>query len=71
MVNARGAISRRGEPVIEHVQRLMLEEEGVELGPGGRIDLDRFGWEPFGARMTRRLDRRFSWGIIPSCSIPR
>jgi hypothetical protein len=25
----------------------MLEEEGVELGPGGRIDLDRFGWEPF------------------------
>lgn len=49
VVNARGEISRRGEPVVEHLQRLMLEEEGVELGPGGRIDLDRFGWEPFAA----------------------
>lgn len=47
VVNARGTISRRGEPVIEHLQRLMLEEEGVELDPGGRIDLERFGWEPF------------------------
>jgi len=46
VVNARGTISRRGEPVVEHVQRLMLEEEGVELGAGGRIDLDRFGWDP-------------------------
>jgi len=46
VINAHGTISPRGEPVVEHVQRLMLEEEGVELGPGGRIDLDRFGWDP-------------------------
>lgn len=48
VVNARGAISPRGEPVVENLQRIMLEEEGVEVGPSGRIDLDRFGWDPLG-----------------------
>lgn len=47
VVNARGAISSRGEPVLENLQRLMLEEEGVEIGRGGRVDLERFGWDPY------------------------
>ena len=46
VVNARGAISPRGEPVVENLQRIMLEEEGVEVGPNGRIDLDRYLWDP-------------------------
>jgi methylated-DNA-protein-cysteine methyltransferase-like protein len=46
VVNARGAVSSRGEPVAEDLQRIMLEDEGVEIGAGGRIDLDRFGWDP-------------------------
>lgn len=27
-------------------QRARLEEEGVEFGFDGRVDLDRFGWRP-------------------------
>jgi methylated-DNA-protein-cysteine methyltransferase related protein len=46
VVNARGHVSPRGEPVAEDVQRMMLAQEGVEIEPGGRIDLDRFGWDP-------------------------
>lgn len=46
VVNARGAISSRGEPVVESLQRIMLEEEGVEIGRGGRIDLDKYLWDP-------------------------
>ena len=46
VVNARGRVSPRGEPVAEDVQRMMLAEEGVEVEPDGRIDLDRFRWDP-------------------------
>lgn len=46
VVNARGRISSRGGSPYEHFQRLMLEDEGVGFGPGGRIDLERFGWDP-------------------------
>jgi methylated-DNA-protein-cysteine methyltransferase-like protein len=45
VVNARGAISRRsGGSAFERLQHAMLEREGVSFGPGGRIDLERFGW---------------------------
>lgn len=46
VINARGEISSRGEPVAEDIQRMMLAEEGVEIGPGGRVDLERFRWDP-------------------------
>lgn len=46
VVGAGGTISARGEPVLEELQRIMLEEEGVELDARGRIDLDRFAWDP-------------------------
>jgi methylated-DNA-protein-cysteine methyltransferase related protein len=43
VVNARGEIS------IGHharfLQRMLLEQEGVRFGPGGRIDMSRYGWK--------------------------
>lgn len=46
VINAQGRISSRDGSPYEHFQRLLLEEEGVELDERGRIDLDRFGWDP-------------------------
>lgn len=51
VINARGECSARSEPGGEHVQRQMLEREGVTFDGAGRIDLARFGWKPrMGAR---------------------
>jgi methylated-DNA-protein-cysteine methyltransferase-like protein len=46
VINAQGRISSRDGSPYEHFQRLLLEEEGVDLDERGRIDLDRFGWDP-------------------------
>lgn len=44
VVGAGGRIRPRpGSGALE--QRVMLEQEGVEFGIRGRIDLGRFGWE--------------------------
>jgi methylated-DNA-protein-cysteine methyltransferase-like protein len=47
VVNAQGRISyseaRGGH---DHLQRELLEKEGIEFSPAGRIDLARFGWQP-------------------------
>jgi methylated-DNA-protein-cysteine methyltransferase-like protein len=48
VVNAGGRISPRGTPRWERLQRQLLESEGVQFGPGGRIDLRAFGWNPAG-----------------------
>lgn len=46
VVNARGEVSpRSGGGPHALIQRTLLEEEGVELDPRGRIDLARFRWE--------------------------
>jgi methylated-DNA-protein-cysteine methyltransferase related protein len=45
VINARGEISARsGATAFEHIQRALLEAEGVVFGSGGRVDLDRYGW---------------------------
>jgi methylated-DNA-protein-cysteine methyltransferase-like protein len=45
VVNAEGRISPRvGHG--PHVQRILLEEEGVTFDEEGRIDLDRHKWYP-------------------------
>lgn len=44
VVNSRGGISPRGDPLATDRQRKMLAEEGVAFMPDGRVDLDRFGW---------------------------
>lgn len=46
VVNARGEISARAEPLYEKLQRSLLEGEGVVFGPNARIPLARFGWRP-------------------------
>jgi len=45
VVNSKGGISPRGDPLATDRQRRLLTEEGVSFKPDGRIDLDRFGWE--------------------------
>jgi hypothetical protein len=45
VINGRGGISLgRGRGFEEQKKRLIAE--GVEVGPGGRVDLKRFQWEP-------------------------
>lgn len=47
VVNARGEVSRRaGGRAFERIQRVLLEAEGVVFDNRGRIDLNRFGWDP-------------------------
>ena len=47
VVNARGEVSPRGGLGIEEgFQRHLLEEEGIPFDKNGRIDLDRYGWDP-------------------------
>ncbi|MCZ8522049.1 MULTISPECIES: MGMT family protein [Paenibacillus] len=45
VVNAKGEIAMRDEESREK-QKLYLESEGVEMGPGDRIDLERYRHEP-------------------------
>ena len=46
VVNAQGRISGRAdEPGGSVLQRIRLEQEGVEFDARGRIALDRFGWK--------------------------
>lgn len=45
IVNAKGEISARAKAGYEDYQRILLEEEGVEFSPGGRINLSLFLWD--------------------------
>ena len=45
VVNGKGGISPRGDPMATDRQRKLLAEEGVSFLADGRIDLDRFGWD--------------------------
>ena len=46
VVNARGEVSSRAEPMMEELQRRLLEDEGIEFGRGLRLDLERHRWKP-------------------------
>lgn len=47
VINARGEVSPRGGLGLEEgFQRHLLEREAVRFDARGKIDLDRFGWEP-------------------------
>ena len=46
VVNARGAVSPRGVWGDEGLQRRLLEGEGVVFGESGRMNLERYLWEP-------------------------
>lgn len=44
VVNSKGGISPRSDGESHQLQRWLLEDEGVEFGPDGNIDMGRFGW---------------------------
>jgi len=46
VINAKGEVSPRGIGFEAGMQRHLLQEEGVVFDSRGRIDLDRFGWDP-------------------------
>jgi methylated-DNA-protein-cysteine methyltransferase-like protein len=46
VINSQGKISVRGEGFDTPLQRVLLEEEGVEFDSQGRVDFRRFGWLP-------------------------
>jgi methylated-DNA-protein-cysteine methyltransferase-like protein len=44
VINAQGKISVHGDGFGNAIQRLKLEEEGIEFDGKDRIDFTRFGW---------------------------
>jgi len=46
VLNARGEVSARAEPGWEHIQRALLEGEGIRFDASGRVSLARFQWQP-------------------------
>jgi len=45
IVNSKGEVSPRSKAGYEDYQRILLEEEGVEFNPAGRIYLKQFLWD--------------------------
>lgn len=61
VINAQGTISHRsGLGLEEGYQRHLLEEEGVVFTARGRIDLERFGWDPDAPVPQRKGGRKRS-----------
>jgi len=58
VVNARGEVSERRDFDGAPRQRLRLEEEGVVFDAHGRIDLERFRWQPEDDKPRARRARR-------------
>ncbi len=46
VINAKGQISPRGNPIFEEIQQQILESEGISFGPQNRVSLKKFQWEP-------------------------
>jgi len=44
VINAKGKISIHGDGFGNAMQRVKLEEEGVEFDANDRVDFTRFGW---------------------------
>jgi methylated-DNA-protein-cysteine methyltransferase-like protein len=64
VVNASGGCSTDRLPdVPDGLQRAMLESEGIEFGEDGRLDLERYRWNPStsrrgsGGKATKRPSR--------------
>jgi len=46
VINAKGEISPRANPIAEEIQRQMLVAEGIHFDAQGRIQLKKYQWEP-------------------------
>ena len=44
VINAKGEISKRADPVYEQIQRELLEDEGIVFTADGRVSLTHFLW---------------------------
>ncbi len=53
VINARGEVSPRAMPGYDGWQRHLLQEEGVVFDDRGRVDLERFRWEPRSRKKMR------------------
>lgn len=51
VVNARGEISARADPLFEGIQRDLLEQEEVVFGVAGRISLPCYQWQASWSRL--------------------
>ncbi len=59
VINAKGEVSPRAEPMVEDLQRSLLEAEGVVFDLHGRVDLDRFRWRPgLSSKPARKKSKR-------------
>jgi len=45
VINARGEISKRADPVFEDIQRELLEDEGIVFDAGRKISLAKYQWK--------------------------
>jgi methylated-DNA-protein-cysteine methyltransferase-like protein len=50
VINARGEISGRARSDHDQLQRILLEQEGVQFDERGRVALERFRWRPRGGK---------------------
>lgn len=46
VINSKGQVSLRADPDSDHLQRVLLESEGVRFDSRGRVPLDEFLWRP-------------------------
>jgi len=46
VINAKGEISIRSEPLFAHIQRQLLEAEGIRFNENGKIPLSKYRWIP-------------------------
>ena len=56
VINSTGGISHRGDILRPHIQRVLLEAEGVRFNKGDRVDLKRLRWA--GPKRERRVTLR-------------
>ena len=45
VINAKGEISKRANPVYEQIQRELLEEEGVVFNQDSRLSMTGYQWK--------------------------
>jgi len=64
VVNAEGRISPRADGESAPLQRLLLEQEGVEFDAAARVPLDQYQWVPSGRTIGRNLPGESSDGYM-------
>ena len=46
VINSKGRVSARADPIFEQIQRQILESEGILFDNKGQIDLSKYQWKP-------------------------